>query len=86
MSAESMAYAGTCPTCGNMTAACVDTDDHKRGTAKFIAQMVRDGLTVERVTCEHVRQTMTMCSCQPNPRKRKAARQVEHPTLPLGAA
>jgi hypothetical protein len=79
---EPMAYAGICPTCGHMCAACVDDDDRKRATAKFIAGMVRDGLRVERVTCEQVRQTLKMCSCKPNPRKRGAQPAVQR-ALPL---
>lgn len=83
---ERMAYAGRCPKCGHLCAAAVDEPTHKRDTAKFVADMMRDGLNVERVTCEYVRQNLLSCECVPNPRRRKGkAPAVRQETLPLGA-
>lgn len=70
---DAMAYVGYCVACGALVSATVDEPQYKRETAKWVAGMVRDGLRVERVTCQTVRETMAMCSCTPNPRKRAKA-------------
>lgn len=73
MTAEHMAYAGHCAVCGAMCAATVDAPDRKRDNAKLIAKWVRDGLRVERVTVEHVRQSLKLCECL---RRRRPSRQL----------
>ena len=47
MSEPRMAYVGQLP-CGCIEGATVDDPDHKRDVAKFVAKMLRDGLTVTR--------------------------------------
>jgi len=42
-------YIGKWPDCGCVTAACVDEPNHKKDTAKFIADLIKDGRIVERV-------------------------------------
>ena len=54
--AESMAYISRAP-CGCIRMAVVDSPDHKRDVAREIGKAVRAGESVERVTCEYVRQT-----------------------------
>ena len=61
---EDMAYVGICR-CGAIRAACVDerkTKERQRDVAKFCAEIVRDGLTLERVTCQAVREGRWQCS------------------------
>jgi hypothetical protein len=48
------AYIGRSP-CGCITFATVDTPEHKCIVAKEVAQAMRDGLTIERVTVQFVR-------------------------------
>lgn len=59
---ESFAYVGFTE-CGCMVAACVDRPEWKKDTAKFLAQMARDGLRIERVSCERVRVELSECKC-----------------------
>lgn len=51
---EAYAYIGVWD--GTAHAACVDTGD--KVTAEFVAEIVRDGGTLKRVTCEWVRQNL----------------------------
>lgn len=53
---EPMAYIGRAP-CGCIRMAVVDDPNHKRDVAREIANAVKHGEAVERVTCEYVRQT-----------------------------
>ena len=48
---EPMAYVGYCPTCHAICAAAVDEPQYAPRTAKFVAQMIRDGLRVDRAPC-----------------------------------
>jgi hypothetical protein len=49
-----MAYISRC-VCGGITFACVDRPEYAKDTAKDIAQLIRDGRAVERVTLEVTR-------------------------------
>ena len=46
---EHAIYIGKWPDCGCVTAACVDDPEHKKDTAKFIADLIKDGRVVERI-------------------------------------
>lgn len=59
---ETMSYVGKKP-CGCVVAAVVDDPNHKRDVARTIAEWVKGGLTVERVTHDYVRQNFTL-DCQ----------------------
>jgi NADPH:quinone reductase-like Zn-dependent oxidoreductase len=48
--------------CGCMVAAMVDNPEHKKDTAKEIAKWIREGLTIERVTAEYVRENFKKCN------------------------
>ena len=52
--------------CGCVVAACVDNPERKREVAKFVGDLIRSGLRVERVTDEWVRENMKSC---PHPRR-----------------
>lgn len=52
---EDMAYIGRCGDCDAIVLAIVDTPERKKDVAKEIAQAVREGQRIERVTCEAVR-------------------------------
>jgi hypothetical protein len=62
---ESMSYAGFCPGCGAMYAACVDRGDRRR-VAKFVADLVKYGARIERLPSERVRQELGLCHCKDN--------------------
>ena len=51
--------------CGCMVAAAVDEPDHREDTANEIAEWIRAGLTVERVTVDYVRANWRTCACMP---------------------
>lgn len=74
--AETMAYAGYCPDCGRMVAASVDTPTSRKDTAKFVAELIRDGVRVERIAVLAVRASAWGCSdecgCATCVRRRKA--------------
>lgn len=53
---EPMAYIGIAP-CGCIRMAVTDRPEARRAAAMEIAAAIRSGYTVERVTCEYVRQT-----------------------------
>lgn len=55
------AYIGREPECGCATCATVDDGEHPAQVAKDIAQWVRWGLTVERVTVEAARAVLAAC-------------------------
>lgn len=56
-----MAYAGRVPGCGCLVAATIDNPERKKDVAKFVQEMIRDGLEVSRVDTEEVRLTMQTC-------------------------
>ncbi len=62
------AYAGYCPTCDQPRAVTVDMGD--KGTAKFVADIIKRGLRVERITIEAVR-SGSFCLCNRKPKRGK---------------
>jgi hypothetical protein len=73
-------YIGKWPDCGCVTAACVDDPNHKKDTAKFIANLIKDGRVVERISAENWH-TVTLCRCKHrlSPKQRKASTDAELP-------
>lgn len=61
-SSEDMSYGGFCGDCGRLVYAIVDSPDRKRDVAKGIAEAVRDGCRVERMTCDAVRKAAWGCT------------------------
>ena len=47
--------------CGGIVMATVDIPKHKKETAKTVAECIRDGLVVERVTVGYVRSNPFGC-------------------------
>jgi hypothetical protein len=76
---EPMAYAGHCPTCDALCAAAVDEPRRARENAKFVAQMIRDGLRIERIDCAAVRGGK-WCKC-PRPGRKRSAKATEQVAL-----
>jgi hypothetical protein len=63
MSDERMAYIGR-RECGNCVAAAVDDPGHKKDTADFVRDMIKEGLAVERVTVTEGRDALCgKCDC-----------------------
>ena len=62
--AERFAYIGIEP-CGCVSAATVDSPDRKRDVAKFVAELLRDGCTVERVSVKDARTRLALCPHNP---------------------
>lgn len=58
----SMAYAGRVPGCGCLVAATIDNPERKKEVAKFVQEMIADGLEVSRVDSEEVRLIMQDCT------------------------
>ena len=56
-------YIGKAACCGKVVFCTVDSDDHKRDTAREVARAVRDGLLVERHPIEDIR-TMSFGRCK----------------------
>lgn len=78
----SPAYVGLCATCGACRACIVATADvpkWEREVAKFCAQMIRDGLTLERKTVGETRAMNWDCAngepCPKRAKKQRAAKQ-----------
>lgn len=70
---ESWTYIGRKP-CGCVVAAAVDNPEYVQRTAHTVAQFVKDGLAVERVTTEVARELLRICPHQPKkPRRPKPA-------------
>ena len=62
---EVMCYIGRTACCGNLVAVTVDTPASKKHTARDVAQWIRDGLTIERVSLETFRGLkMQRCTCK----------------------
>lgn len=53
--------------CGCIGGLCVDSPEHKRDTAKFVADMIRHGCTVELKSTEWVRTECPIAACVDNP-------------------
>jgi len=60
--------------CGCIVAAIVDRPERKNETAREVSKWIRDGLAVERVTVEYVRENLKSC---PHEMKPHAAVQKE---------
>jgi hypothetical protein len=57
-------YIGRCKGgCGVIRSAAVDRPKYKEDTAKFVAEIVRDGMTVERIPVEECRVQFGHCKC-----------------------
>mgnify|MGYP001566260858 CR=1 FL=1 len=59
---DEFAYVGIKP-CGCMVFAMVDTPGREKDIAKEVARCIRDGLKVERLPVERVRQEFKRCKC-----------------------
>ncbi len=88
MTADGMAYVGYCGSCGAMVAAIADEADRKCDVAKFVADLLRDGCTIGRVTDQQVRdgawRCTTDCNCRfcekrRSPTNQEASRPVSRP-------
>ena len=72
------AYIGRCPECSAIHGAIADTPSDKRWVAKMVADMIRDGLNVERVPFgQHAPIKLDGCGCLGSARDRIDSR----PTL-----
>jgi len=47
--------------CGCAVAAVVDEKNHQKDVAKSVANFIKDGLRIERVTIEEARETLHSC-------------------------
>ena len=63
MTDQQMAYIGRCSECNNIAFAAVDKPHVIADVAGEIAEMLRDGWTVERVTSKFVRENYGGCNC-----------------------
>jgi len=61
---ENMSYAALCKYCGQLCGAAIDNPDRPERTAMRVAQFIRDGLIVTRVTDEAIRTELQWCTCQ----------------------
>ena len=50
--------------CGCVTVAIVDNPEHKKATAKEVAKCIREGMTVELMPVEAVRELPFGCKCK----------------------
>lgn len=50
--------------CGCVVAITVDDTDNRKWTADAVAEFIRDGLTVDRVTIEDGRKALNFCQCE----------------------
>ena len=58
---DQMCYVGFAA-CGCAVAATVDIPNHAKENARFVADLIRDGLTVERRTVEWCRENLLRCT------------------------
>jgi len=61
----SMAYVAYCADCDGLIAATVDKPEYRRGkdeTARFVADQIREGNRIERVTWQFVRENLNGCT------------------------
>jgi hypothetical protein len=63
-------YVGICPTCGYVIAAAVDEPARKKENAKFVASLIRDGISIVKHSVEEVRRE-PWCKCPRKSRKTK---------------
>lgn len=89
---EHMAYAGYCKECGRMVAAVVDDPNRPRDVAKSVAEFMRGGVRIERLTCQAVREAAWMCTddcacrhCVKRRRARTRKAQLENANAAQGA-
>ncbi len=57
---DRIAYVARCK-CGGLVMACVDQPEHRKETAKAVADSIRKGYSIERITCEAIRTTERFC-------------------------
>jgi hypothetical protein len=58
-------YVGKCACgCGAVRAASVDLPKYKKDTAKFVSDLIRDGMQVDRMEVEKVRLAFSSCKNQ----------------------
>lgn len=60
---ETPAYIARCKKCNAIVMATVDIPEHAEDVANDIADCVRRGFTIERVTVGYVRQNWSSCTC-----------------------
>lgn len=58
-----MTYIATCPECGRIIAAAVDAPEMRGEVAKEVADWIRRGFPVSRMTCEEAR-AAEWCTCR----------------------
>ncbi len=68
---EHAIYIGKWPDCGCVTAACVDDPKHRKDTAKFVSDLLKDGRIVERVEASEFDKTVTLVRCPHRSRGKK---------------
>jgi hypothetical protein len=56
------AYISYCKQCNGITGASVDTPEYANDTARFVAECIRGGMTIQRKTAADVR-TEKWCDC-----------------------
>jgi hypothetical protein len=81
---EHMAYIGRCAECRGIVAAYVDDPKHRRGkdgSARFVADLMRYGKIIERVTCQFVRDNMSGCTEGCSCKMCQRERHINAPTL-----
>lgn len=84
MTSEHQSYAAFCAGgCGVIRAAIVDAPGDRCRVARFLAEHSREGMRIERVESEQVRQQMGRCRCAedqgtlfPDPAAGRAARRA----------
>jgi len=52
---DNMAYIGRCKECNRVVMAVVDNPEHKKEVIADITEALKDGLAIERVSCDYVR-------------------------------
>lgn len=60
-----MAYIGRKPACGCVVTAIANKPDDPRWVAERVAEAVRDGLVIEYVSDEYVKEHFRSCKCEP---------------------
>ncbi len=57
------AYIGRCK-CGQIVGAKLDNPDHLKAVSAEVSRWIREGLTIERVTNDYVRENFGQCQCE----------------------